>query len=85
LDDEFLEHVSDAVAEAMAILIAGPDSAKSELAAHLTRQHPEVAARIVSVETIDHPSDGALVAVARLYFNTKDNSRSQISRTDLGS
>jgi len=85
LDDEFLEHVSDAVAEAMAILIAGPDSAKSELAAHLTRQHPEVAARIVSVETVDHPSDGALVAVARLYFSTKDNSQPQISQTDLGS
>ena len=75
----------EATAEAKAILIAGPDSAKSELAAHLTRHHPEVAGRIVGIETIDHPSDGALVAVARLRFNTKDNSQSQISQTDLGS
>jgi len=35
-------------------------SAKSELARHLMRHHPEVAARIVGVETVDHPSDGAL-------------------------
>ena len=81
LDDDFLENAS----EAKAILIGGPDSAKSELAAHLTRHHPEVAARIVGVETVNHPSDGAFAAVARLHFNTKDNSRPQISQTDLGS
>ena len=60
-------------------------SAKSELAAHLMRHHPEVAARIVGVETVNHPSDGAFAAVVRLHFNTKDNSQSQISQTDLGS
>jgi hypothetical protein len=54
-------------------------SAKSELAAHLMRHHPEVAARIVGMETVDHPSDGALAAVARLRFNTKDNSQSPIA------
>ena len=85
LDDDYFEHVSEATAEAKAILIAGPDSAKSELAAHLTRHHPEAAARIVGVETVNHPSDGAFAAVARLHFNTKDNSRPQISQTDLGS
>jgi len=51
LDDDYFEHVSEATAEAKAILIAGLDSAKSELAAHLTRHHPEAAARIVGVET----------------------------------
>jgi stalled ribosome rescue protein Dom34 len=85
LDDDYFEHVSEAAAGAKAILIAGPDSAKSELAAHLTRHHPDVTDRIVGIETIDHPSDGALVAVARLHFNTKDNSQLQISQTDLGS
>jgi stalled ribosome rescue protein Dom34 len=85
LDDDYFEHVSEATAEAKAILIASPDSAKSELAAHLTRHHPEAAARIVGVETVNHPSDGAFAAVARLHFNTKDNSQPQISQTDLGS
>ena len=72
LDDEFFERVAEAIADAKAILITGPDSANSELAAHVTRHHPETARCVVGVETIDHPSDGALVAVARLYFKTKD-------------
>ena len=83
LDNDFLEHVCEAVTKAKAILITGPAGAKSELAAHLTRHHPEVASRIVGVETIDHPSDGALVAVARLSFDAKDSSLPQISQTDL--
>ena len=75
LDDEFFAHVAEAITEAKAILITGPANAKSELAAHLTRHHPETAGCIVGVETIDHPSDGALTAVARLYFNPKDSSQ----------
>ena len=71
LDDEFFERV----AEAKAILITGPDGAKSEVAAHLTRHHPETAGCVVGVETIEHPSDGALTAVVRLYFNPKDSSQ----------
>lgn len=83
LDDDFFERVSEAITEAKAILITGPASAKSELAAHLTRHHPGVAGRIVGLETIDHPSDGALVAVARLYFDAKDSSPLEIALTDL--
>ena len=84
LDDDFFERVAMAIAEAKAILITGPDAAKSELAAHLTRHHPETAGCVVGVETIDHPSDGALAAVARLYFNPKDSSQPGGSRTELG-
>ncbi len=84
LDDEFFENVAEAIAHAKAILITGPASANSELAAHLTRRHPETAGCIVGVETIDHPSDGALGAVARLYFNPKDSSQPQTSRIEHG-
>ena len=84
LDDDFFERVAVAIGEAKAILITGPDGAKSELAAHLTRHHPETAGRVVGVETIDHSSDGALAAVAQLYFNPKDSSQPGGSRTELG-
>jgi stalled ribosome rescue protein Dom34 len=84
LDGEFFERVAETIAEAKAILITGPASAKSELAAHLTRHHPQTAGCIVGVETIDHPSDGALAAVARLYFNPKDSWQAGSSRTELG-
>jgi stalled ribosome rescue protein Dom34 len=78
LDHEFFEQVTEAIADATAILITGPASAKSELAAHVARHHPDIARCIVGVETIDHPSDGALVAVARLYFKAEDRLRPQI-------
>ncbi len=78
LDQEFFEQVTEAIADAKAILITGPASAKSELAAHVARRHPDIARRVVGVETIDHPSDGALIAVARLYFKAEDGTRPQI-------
>ncbi len=77
LDQEFFEQVSEAIADAKAILITGPSSAKSEMAAHVARRHPDIAHRVVGVETIDHPSDGALIAVARLYFKAEDRSPPQ--------
>ncbi len=78
LDQEFFEQVTEAIADAKAILITGPASAKSELAAHVARRHPDIARRVVGVETIDHPSDGALIAVARLYFKAENRSRPRI-------
>ncbi len=78
LDQEFFERVTEAIADATAILITGPASAKSELAAHVARRHSDIARCVVGVETIDHPSDGALIAVARLYFKAEDRSRPRI-------
>lgn len=78
LDREFFEQVAEAIADAKAILITGPASAKSELAAHIARRHPDLARCVVGVETIDHPSDGALVAVARIYFKAEDRLQPQI-------
>jgi stalled ribosome rescue protein Dom34 len=78
LDLEFFEQVTEGIADAKAILITGPASAKSELAAHVARRHPDIARCVVGVETIDHPCDGALVAVARLYFKAEDRARPQI-------
>lgn len=78
LDKGFLERVTQAVAQAGAILIVGPGSAKTELHKHLEHLHPQVAARISAVEPIDHPSDGALLAHARRFFKADDRMRPQI-------
>ena len=61
-----------------AILIVGPGSAKAELQKHLEHLHPQVAAKVSAVETLDHPSDGALLAHARRFFKADDRMRSQI-------
>ena len=59
-DHAFLHAVAQSFADAGEVLITGPGSAKTEL---------------VGVETIDHPSDGQLVAHVRKYFNAADRMR----------
>jgi stalled ribosome rescue protein Dom34 len=80
VDKDFLERVSAAVADAGAILIAGPAGAKTELRKHLESRHPQVAAKISGVQTLDHPTDGELLAHARRFFRADDRIRAQIHR-----
>ncbi|MFY9628502.1 MAG: hypothetical protein WAK03_10200 [Methylocystis sp.] len=75
--DAFLEQVSAEICDGKAILITGPSNETSELAAHLRRHHLNIASFVVGIETIDHPSNGALIAVARLFFTAEDRSPSQ--------
>ena len=79
VDNEYLKRVSEAVAHAGAILITGPASAKTELAEYIKRSNPSLAKRISGIETLDHPSDGALVALGRSYFKADDRMHFQSS------
>jgi stalled ribosome rescue protein Dom34 len=63
VDQEYLHAVAESVADAGAVLIAGPGSAKTELAAHMHSHEPLLARAIIGVETVDHPSDAELVAL----------------------
>ena len=67
-DQDFLHRVAGALAAAQSILITGPANAKTEFVKHIHRHEPRLVARIVGVETVDHPSDNELVALARKYF-----------------
>ena len=78
VDHVYLENVAKAIAHAGAILIVGPGTAKTELMRHIESQHPQIAAKISAVETIDHPSDGALLAHARRFFKADDRMRPQV-------
>ena len=78
VDKEFLERVTKAITNAGAILIAGPGSAKTELHKHIQQIHPQVATKISAVEPLDHPSDGALLAHARRFFEADDRMRRQV-------
>ena len=78
VDKEYLERVAKTLAQAGAILIVGPGSAKTELVKHIEHAHAPIAAKISAVETVDHPSDGALLAHARRFFKADDRMRSQI-------
>jgi stalled ribosome rescue protein Dom34 len=80
VDKQFLERVAAAIEHSGAILVVGPASAKTELLAHLKHAHPRIAAKISAVESIDHPTDGQLLAHARQFFKADDRMRSQIRR-----
>lgn len=72
LDHRFYEVVSNALTDADKILIVGPAGAKSELEKHMRLHAKELAARIVAVETVDHPSDGQILKLARKYFDAAE-------------
>ena len=71
----FYGDVVRALQGAEEILIVGPAKAKLELIKYVHKHHPAFDARIVGVETVDHPSDGQLVAYARQYFRAADRMR----------
>jgi stalled ribosome rescue protein Dom34 len=71
-EKEFLKRVADAVADAGAILVTGPAEAKIELNRYIKEHYPQIARRIVGIETVDHPSDREIVAFAKRYFKAED-------------
>ena len=76
-DEAFLHGVAQAIADAGAVLITGPANAKTELIKHIHHHDPKLMKLIAGVETVDHPSDGELVAYARKYFKVEDLMRPQ--------
>jgi stalled ribosome rescue protein Dom34 len=72
LDAKYLHSVIEAVKESKEILILGPGSAKLELIKHAHQHDQRIAANIVGVETVDHPSDKEILAYARKFFYKAD-------------
>ena len=71
-DHNFFQAVVGAITDAGAVLITGPGNAKNALVKHIDQHAHQVMKIITGVETVDHPSDGQLVAFARHYFKTED-------------
>jgi hypothetical protein len=58
--------------ESKEILIVGPGSAKLDLMKHATKHDHSIAEKVVGIETVDHPTDGQLLAYAKKYFAKAD-------------
>ncbi|MDB4997767.1 MAG: hypothetical protein JWM74_5199, partial [Myxococcaceae bacterium] len=71
----FFRAVTDALQSAREILVLGPGTAKLELMKYVQKHTPALAAKIVGVQTIDHPTDRELVAYARSYLLAVDRRR----------
>ena len=68
----FFDSVAEALENAEEILVVGPSSAKLDFLRHLHQHSAGLERRILGVETLDHPTDGQLVAYVRDYFHGKD-------------
>ena len=71
-DQDYYHRVAQALTGATEILIVGPAQAKLQLIKHIHSHDPALVSKVVGVETVDHPSDGQLIAYARKYFLAKD-------------
>lgn len=69
-DAQFFGEVASALRRADELLVVGPGTAKLQLMRWMHRHAPDVEAKVVSVETADHPSDAQLFAYAKRYFHT---------------
>jgi stalled ribosome rescue protein Dom34 len=70
--EPFFHEVAAALKDTEEILVVGPSSAKLDFIRHVHRHDHGLEPRIVGVETLDHPSDGQVVAYVRHYFHAKD-------------
>lgn len=64
-DHHFFEAVIGALHGAQEWLVVGPGTAKTAFVAYVQERHAAEAPRIVHVETVDHPTDGELLRLAR--------------------
>src|SRR5690242_2936123 len=64
-DHDFFDEILDALAGAHEWLVVGPGLAKTAFVGYVRDRRPADIGRIVLVETLDHPTDGELVRLAR--------------------
>jgi hypothetical protein len=68
----FFDDVAKALEDAQEILLVGPGTAKLHFLRHAHKYQPDLEAKILGIETVDHPTDKQLVAYARRYFVAAD-------------
>jgi stalled ribosome rescue protein Dom34 len=74
-DPAFFKKIVEALDGAQEILVVGPANAKVSFIKYLNEQAYKLLPKVVAVETVDHPSDGQLLAYARKHFRASDRMR----------
>ena len=67
-EHEFFGQVCDALAGITEVLVTGAHTAQADFRHYVDKHRPALAAQIAGYETVDHPSDHQLVALARAFF-----------------
>jgi stalled ribosome rescue protein Dom34 len=74
-DQIFYHEIVEALKGAQEILVVGPANAKLNLIKHIQNHDQQMTDKVIGVETVDHPTDGQLIASARKYFIAADRMR----------
>ncbi|MBC7502094.1 MAG: translational machinery protein [Herminiimonas sp.] len=69
---QYFSDIAAALQDTLEILVAGPGEEKLIFSKHMKQYFPAIAAKIVAVETADHPTEPQLLAHARKYFQKTD-------------
>ena len=64
----FFHEVTRLLEDSAQVLVVGPSTAKLELLRYLEKHDHPQGPKVVGIETVDHPTDGQLVAYAKTYF-----------------
>lgn len=71
-DHTYMDEVIAVLTDARQILVVGPGMEKLAFMRHMAKSHAATADKVVSVETVDHPTDVQLLTYARKYFVKSD-------------
>ena len=71
-EHEFFGEVCDALSEVREVLVTGSSTALSDFRHYVEKHRLPVALQIVGWESVDHPTDGQLVALARKFFVNRE-------------
>jgi stalled ribosome rescue protein Dom34 len=64
----FFQEVARSLEGSRQVLVVGPSTAKLDFIRYLHKHEQSLESRVIAVETVDHPTDGQLVAYIRTYF-----------------
>ena len=71
-EHEFFGAVCDALTGVAEVLVTGTHTAQADFRHYVEKHRKGLAANIVGWETVDHPSEGQLLALARKFFLRHD-------------
>ena len=67
-DAKFFDEIVVAAGDSPEVLLVGPGQAKVAFRHHVDSHRADFARRVVGIESLDHPTEGELLAFARKYF-----------------
>jgi stalled ribosome rescue protein Dom34 len=71
-EHEFFGEVCDALQSFNEVLVAGAHKAQADFRHYVEKHRAHLSPKIVGWETVDHPSEGQLAALARKFFVKHD-------------